>query len=99
MLAELRALETALPGFRFIPALSEQVPPGESWAGETGLITDVVRRSAGNGTAAGNLARSHAYVCGPPPMVAAAVPLLAQLGVPGKDVYFAKFVAPSHTLR
>jgi propane monooxygenase reductase component len=106
MEAELRALETALPGFRYIPALSEpapseQVAPGEpvsadTWPGETGLITDVVRRSAGNGTA-GNLARSHAYVCGPPPMVEAAVPLLAQLGVPEKNVYFDKFTFTGET--
>ncbi|HEY6786945.1 MAG TPA: FAD-binding oxidoreductase, partial [Trebonia sp.] len=89
--AELRALEAALPAFRYIPALSD-----EHWAGENGLITDVVRRSAGNG-AAGNLARSHAYVCGPPPMVEAAVPLLAQLGVPEKHVYFDKFTFTGET--
>ena len=82
---ELRALESALPGFRYVPALSELVPPDEEWAGENGLITDVVQRLAGS------LARAHAYVCGPPPMVEAAVPLLTRLGVPEKHVYFDKF--------
>jgi propane monooxygenase reductase subunit len=77
---ELRDLERALPDFRFVPALSE-----DSWDGETGLITDVLARREGN------LSGAHAYVCGPPPMVEAAVPLLARLGVPEKHVYFDKF--------
>jgi propane monooxygenase reductase component len=77
---ELRALEHALPNFRYVPALSE-----DEWEGETGLITDVVSRLAGD------LAKAHAYVCGPPPMVEAAVPLLTRLGVPEKHVYWDKF--------
>jgi propane monooxygenase reductase component len=80
---ELRALEQQLPGFRYVPALSEDAEDG--WAGETGLITDVVARSESG------FARAHAYVCGPPPMVEAAVPLLTRLGVPEKHVYFDKF--------
>jgi len=84
--AELRDLQVALPGFRYIPALSD-----EQWPGENGLITDVVRRLSGN------LSGSHAYVCGPPPMVEAAVPLLAQLGVPEKNVYFDKFTFTGET--
>ena len=83
---ELRALEDALPGFRYIPALSH-----EEWSGEAGLITDVVRRLSGD------LSRSHAYICGPPPMVEAAVPLMAQLGVPEKHVYFDKFTFTGET--
>ena len=38
-----------------------------------------------------NLSGAHAYVCGPPPMVEAAVPLLTQLGVEEKRVYYDKF--------
>src|SRR6516225_6195348 len=81
---ELRALETTLPGFRYIPALAEPAP-GDDWAGETGMITDVVRRHADG------LAGVHAYVCGPPPMVEAALPLLATLGVAEKRIYYDKF--------
>ena len=81
---ELRALESTLPGFRYIPALSEPVP-GDDWAGETGLITDVVQRHAAG------LAGAHTYVCGPPPMVEAALPLLATLGVEEKRIYYDKF--------
>ena len=82
--AELRRLEETLPDFRYIPALSE--PAGDAdWHGETGLITDVVKRHANDLTGA------HAYVCGPPPMVEAALPLLATLGVEEKRIYYDKF--------
>jgi propane monooxygenase reductase subunit len=77
---ELRAIAEKLPNFTYVPALSD-----EDWAGENGLITDVVKRLTGT------LARAHAYVCGPPPMVEAALPLLETLGVEGKRVYYDKF--------
>jgi propane monooxygenase reductase subunit len=81
--AELHQLEDRLPDFRYIPALSE--PGDEEWDGETGLITDVVKRHASD------LRGAHAYVCGPPPMVEAALPLLATLGVEEKRIYYDKF--------
>jgi propane monooxygenase reductase subunit len=77
---ELRAIAGKLPTFSYIPALSD-----EDWNGENGLITDVVSRLTGN------LAGAHAYVCGPPPMVEAAIPLLETLGVPEKRIYYDKF--------
>ena len=83
--AELRALAEAIPG----SATSRRCPSRPSddhWDGETGLITDVVRRHETAG-----LSKAHAYVCGPPPMVEAAIPLLGQLGVPEKRVYYDKF--------
>jgi len=80
---ELRALEERLPTFRYVPALSE--PDDDDWDGEVGLITDVVRR------AEGNLTGADAYVCGPPPMVEAALELLPELGVAEKRVFYDKF--------
>jgi propane monooxygenase reductase component len=77
---ELQAIAGKLPDFRYIPALSH-----EDWDGETGMITDVVQRLTGE------LAGAHAYVCGPPPMVEAALPLLRQLGVAEKRIYYDKF--------
>jgi propane monooxygenase reductase subunit len=77
---ELRGLEQTLPRFRFVPALSE-----DEWDGETGLITDVVRRNEPDLTGA------DAYVCGPPPMVEAAIPMLEGLGVVTKHIYYDKF--------
>src|SRR6202012_2757958 len=77
---ELEAIAEKLPNFSYIPALSH-----EDWDGENGLITDVVKRLTGS------LAGVHAYVCGPPPMVEAAIPLLETLGVDDKRVYYDKF--------
>jgi propane monooxygenase reductase subunit len=79
---ELRAIAEKLPNFSYIPALSD-----EDWDGENGLITDVVKRLTGSAT----LAAAHAYVCGPPPMVEAAIPLLETLRVSGKRIYYDKF--------
>jgi propane monooxygenase reductase subunit len=81
---ELRALEQRLAAFRYVPALSEP-DPADGWDGEVGLITDVVQRKEGD------LRKAHAYVCGPPPMVEAAVPLLTRLGVAEKRIYYDKF--------
>src|SRR5258708_5990801 len=82
--AELRALETSLPGFRYVPALSEP-GPDDDWDGEAGLITDVVQRHESE------LARAHAYGCGPPPVGEAALPPLRPPRVPDKRIYYDKF--------
>jgi propane monooxygenase reductase component len=81
---ELRGLEQSLANFRYVPALSEPAE-GDGWEGETGMITDVVKRHETS------LSHFHAYVCGPPPMVEAALPLLELLGVPEKRIYYDKF--------
>ena len=81
---ELRALEGSLSNFRYIPALSEP-EDDDDWDGEVGLITDVVKRHETD------LKRVRAYVCGPPPMVEAAMPMLVGLGVPEKRIYYDKF--------
>ncbi len=85
---ELRSLESKIPGFRYVPALSE---PGSDeqgdgeWAGEVGLITEVVKRCEPD------LSGRDAYVCGPPPMVEAAIPLLESLGIPEQNIFYDKF--------
>jgi len=81
---ELRTLEKTLPDFRYVPALSDAADD-EEWKGEVGFITDVLERHEKD------LSASHAYVCGPPPMVEAALPLLERLGVEDKRVYYDKF--------
>jgi propane monooxygenase reductase component len=81
---ELHRLEQVLPGFRYVSALSE--PTEEcAWAGEVGLITDVVKRTMTD------LSGRDAYVCGPPPMVEAAMATLTGLGVAEGRVYYDKF--------
>jgi len=73
----------------FGPALSEPVESDE-WDGEVGLITDVVKRHEAD------LTNTHAYVCGPPPMVEAAMTLLTALGVPEKRIYYDKFTTTAN---
>jgi propane monooxygenase reductase subunit len=82
---ELRSIAEKLPNFTYVPALSDPNSDDGDWEGENGLITDVVKRLTGS------LAAAHAYVCGPPPMVEAAIPLLETLGVETKRVYYDKF--------
>jgi propane monooxygenase reductase subunit len=81
---ELLALQEKLPDFEYVPALSEPADD-DHWDGEVGLITDVVRRREGD------LAGADAYVCGPPPMVEAALELLPALGVADGRVFYDKF--------
>jgi len=83
-LPELAELEQRLNNFRFVPALSD-VGDDDEWDGERGLITDVVARCESE------LSGVDAYLCGPPPMVDAAIGLLVQNGVPESRVYFDKF--------
>ena len=83
-LEELEELAERLPDFRFVPALSD-CGEDEQWEGERGLITDVVERSEAE------LSGVDAYLCGPPPMVDAAIGLLERKGVPDSRVYYDKF--------
>jgi propane monooxygenase reductase component len=82
--AEIEALKEKLPDLQFVPALSEPAE-GDQWEGEVGFITDVLKRYEVD------LRGAHAYLCGPPPMVEAAMPLLASLGAPEKHIYYDKF--------
>jgi propane monooxygenase reductase subunit len=79
-LEEMTALADALSEFRFVPALSHQ-----PWEGASGLITDVVDRSERD------LTGVDAYLCGPPPMVDAAIELLVRRGLPEAHIYYDKF--------
>jgi propane monooxygenase reductase subunit len=85
-LEELAELQTLLPGFRFVPALSDA-----EWEGEKGLITDVVDRSEQD------LAGVDAYLCGPPPMVDAAQELLMSRGLDEARIHFDKFTTTANT--
>jgi propane monooxygenase reductase subunit len=58
---------------------------GEDWDGRNGLITDVVQQSEKS------MEGMDAYVCGPPPMVDAAIATLTALGVDEHNIYYDKF--------
>lgn len=85
---ELAELGTRLKDFTYVPALSEP-SKGDDWAGETGLITEVVKRREST------LEGFDAYICGPPPMVDAAIVTLSALGVPENAIFYDKFT-PTH---
>ena len=87
---ELHALGEAIPNFTYVPALSEP-DDDEDWDGEVGLITDVVKKHETD------LTESHAYVCGPPPMVEAAMEVLSALGADEKHIYYDKFTTTGAT--
>jgi propane monooxygenase reductase subunit len=81
---ELEALSERLPGFRFVPALSEP-SPDDDWDGEVGLVTDVVDRLEGD------LSGREGYLCGPPPMIDAAIATLGAHGLPEARIFYDKF--------
>ena len=88
-LEEIAEIGRQLPQFTFVPALSEAAD-GDDWAGEAGLITDVVERMEPD------LEEVDAYLCGPPPMVDAAIAMLERKGVPESHIYFDKFTTTEH---
>jgi len=86
-LDRLQQLEKRLPGFRFVPALSMATPEDE-WDGETGLITEVLERNLEVGQT-----QIQAYLCGPPPMIDAAIPVLVRKGISEDRIFFDKFTS------
>jgi propane monooxygenase reductase component len=83
-LDKMEELQARLPGFRFIPALSEPLAE-DDWQGETGLITEVVARTLSAGS------EVDVYLCGPAPMIDAALPMLGRKGIREERILFDKF--------
>lgn len=68
----------------FIPVLSDE-PADSGWKGERGLVTETIKRRFHDGFGA------EAYLCGPPPMIDAAIALLEGAGIDRCDMHFDKF--------
>jgi propane monooxygenase reductase component len=83
-LDDIAALQEQLPQLRFVPCLSQSWPDGWEEA-TTGYVHDVVGRHEDA------LASSEVYLCGPPPMIDAALELLASHGVPQEHIHYDKF--------
>ena len=76
--------------FEFIPVLSEE--PGDSdWSGLRGMVTEFIGKSVPG------VAASHAYLCGPPGMIDAAIAVLQDQGVDTENIHYDKFLDASHT--
>jgi alkene monooxygenase reductase len=86
LVAELRDLALAHDWLTFVPALSEPAPADGDWAGETGLITEVLARRLPSTRG------MEAYLCGPPPMIDAAIDVLAAAGCKERHIFFDRFV-------
>jgi MocE subfamily Rieske [2Fe-2S] domain protein len=74
--------------FSFHLALSDPQPEDE-WAGETGFIHEVVRREYLQEHP--NPAAVEYYLCGPPMMIKACTTMLAELGVPTRQIAYDEF--------
>jgi NAD(P)H-flavin reductase/ferredoxin len=82
-LDEIAAIEREWRGrFRFVPVLSAE-PPGSAWTGARGPVTDRIPELLEAGT--------HAYLCGPPAMIDAAVEVLQRRGVGREQIHFDRF--------
>ncbi len=94
-LNELRALEkvrnsNATTGkLHFLPVLSEE-PEDSDWKGLRGMVTDQVTAQALDWTT------TQAYLCGPPPMIDAAIEVLKKQGVSDDNIHFDKFLDASN---
>jgi Na+-transporting NADH:ubiquinone oxidoreductase subunit F len=80
----MRRFESELPAFRFVPVIARPAE-GETWDGETGLVTQAVQRDVKNG------ARCEAYLCGSPGMIDASIKVLQDLGVTNDRIFYDKF--------
>jgi len=81
---ELRDLEKKYSNFKYIPALSEP-KPHDKWQGEVGFVTQVAEKYLDSKRS------TEAYLCGPPPMIDAAVKVLTREGVNPEDIHYDKF--------
>lgn len=87
MLDTLRGMaEGWLDTYNFVPVLSHE-PANSDWTGERGMVTEYIASAAGDI----NWTEAEAYMCGPPPMIDAAIATLLDCGMPLEQIFFDKF--------
>jgi propane monooxygenase reductase subunit len=87
---EIELLRQKLPQLEFVACLSDTWP--QHWdPARTGYVHDVV---SGHEDA---LAECDVYLCGPPPMIDAALELLESRGVPREQIHFDKFTVTAES--
>lgn len=84
MVEDMRRFESELANFRFVPVIAKPAE-GETWSGQTGLVTQAVQRDMKNASL------YEAYLCGSPGMIDASIKVLNELGVTNDRVFFDKF--------
>ena len=80
----MKEFEEKLPDFKYVPVVANPAPDS-GWNGETGLVTEAVRRSFQS--AAG----CEAYLCGSPGMIDASIAVLKELGIAEDSIFYDKF--------
>lgn len=75
--------------FRFLPILSNE-PEKSNWIGLRGYVTKHITDLNVD------LASCKAYLCGPPPMIDAAIEVLNQEGLGAESIFFDKFLDASY---
>ncbi|MGD9874010.1 MAG: NADH:ubiquinone reductase (Na(+)-transporting) subunit F [Kiritimatiellia bacterium] len=80
----MKEFEQSVGSFHFVPVISKP-GDGEKWEGETGLVTEALRRNVKD--AAG----CEGYLCGSPGMIDAAIKVLVKLGMPEDKIFYDKF--------
>ena len=89
-LEEIEAIAREWRGeFRFVPVLSAAAGDA-AWSGERGLVTDKIPALIEAG--------SHAYLCGPPVMIDAALALMKQLGISSEHTHFDRFTTQADVI-
>jgi CDP-4-dehydro-6-deoxyglucose reductase len=79
--------------FEFVPVLNME-PEGSDWKGATGLVTDYLK-SAYVDTGKIALGEAQGYLCGPPPMIDAAIDVMVDQGMNKENIFFDKFLDAS----
>lgn len=77
--------------FTFHPVLSHE-PEDSDWTGRRGFVTTLLPELVSSETAAS----AQGYLCGPPPMIDAALTSLHQLGLDLSSIYYDKFTDARH---
>lgn len=78
-------LAREFPNLHVVYALSDELGPDERWDGETGFIHLAVDKCLEQGVA------RQAFLCGPPPMIAAVTRVLEEKGMNSEDVFYDEF--------
>ena len=76
--------------FQFIPVLSNEAADSH-WQGQRGMVTEQL------GKVNFDLSSCQAYLCGPPPMVDAAIFALRQIGLVESRIFFDRFIDASES--
>jgi Na+-transporting NADH:ubiquinone oxidoreductase subunit F len=81
---QMKEFAGVLGHFTFVPVVARP-EEGSQWAGETGLVTEAVKRRYQD------LSGHEGYLCGSPGMIDAASKVFTSLGMPEDKIYYDKF--------